>query len=218
MSRKVLPCCLVLAALLSTLVSASPATAIWTTNGDATGVQATATAGSSKLAVAASGAATQGISCERMDRTWNVTGNLSDGHWDKGETGFTTCLIVGQAATARCDATEVGTALSYAPVTNVTSYALSGISCRFTKASGACGNSTTVTGGITVTGSVNAAYGNTSQQLTIATTGQSLAATWSSPGCLQGTGSSGAPSALTNGSGTALIYSVTSSYKPQISN
>jgi hypothetical protein len=202
-----------LAALTSALAIASPASASWTTNGSPTGTPTTFSGGGTLLTIVTTGASIQGIS---STGTHTFTGTtLNDATvYDTDTTIITAPKIVGQNAAAACDAGAMVNATAYSPATNVTTGVWSGISCRFTKA--ACGNSTTVTGGITVTGSVLATYGNTSQQLTYLTSGQSLTATWSGAGCLSGT--SPATVKWTNATGTALVSGVTSSFKPQVSN
>jgi hypothetical protein len=220
MSRRLMKVCIVGALLVSAFVGASSASANWTTNGDATGVAFSGSAGASKLGVTATGSTVgvQGITCTSSSNTGSLFGpSLASGSGIASVLPIFggTCQVVGQTAAVKCgNATLNG--LTYSAVTNVSAGNLTGISCVVAKTSGACGNATTFTGGgITVTGTVNGSYGNTSQQLTIDLAAQNLKASWNSTGCLQGTGTGSATGAFSNASGTALTYSVTSAFKPQ---
>jgi hypothetical protein len=214
--------CLVGMLATSALAGATPASAGWTTNGSSTGLGTdfSGTAASSVFTVVTTGAGAQGIRCNTLSAAghWHGSGViLPDGTRVATTTsfGFSACTEVGQNAAVRCDVTNMNqNAVSFSPATSVTLGTLTGVSCSVTKS--ACGNSTSVTGGITVTGSVNDTYGNTSQQLSINTTGQSLSVSWTAAGCLSGT--SPGSGTFTNSSGTALSASVTSAFKPQITN
>jgi hypothetical protein len=213
LSHTGIACALVVVALSGSAV----ASANWTTNGNATGVAATgAGIGGSLMTVVTTGAATQGIRCTDRDDVYKVYGPFPPSGITVEEyqfSFFTSCTLVGQNAAIKCGTASLN-AVSYSAATNLTSGNVTGISCVITKA--ACGNSTSVTGGITLTGSFNVTYGNTSQQLAIATAGQSLSASWSGAGCLSGT--SPGSVRFTNSSGTASLASITSAFKPQITN
>jgi hypothetical protein len=210
--------CIAGALIVSALVGASSASANWTTNGSASGTAFSGTAGASLLNVATTGAALQGIRCNTSNNSGKLLGpSLASGNGIAGAItlDFASCTVVGQNAAVKCDTTATAlNALAYSPVTELSSGQVTGIKCGITKA--ACGNSTSVTGGITVTGSVNGTYGNTTQQLSINTTGQSLSVAWTAAGCLSGT--SPGSGTFTNSSGTALAYSTTSAFKPQATN
>jgi hypothetical protein len=221
MSRRLMKVCIAGALMLSALVGASSASAAWTTNGSAAGSTFTGSAGASKLAVTPVGGAVQGITCTSSTNDGQLFGPSSTGTTIASATPIFggTCQVAGQTAAVKCSSGAMLAATAYAPATSVSSGTLSAISCVVAKTSGACGNPTTFTGGgITVTGSVQGTYGNTTQQLTINTGGQALGVSWSSTGCLQGTGTGTASSQFTNASGTALVYSTTSAFKPQVTN
>jgi hypothetical protein len=225
--------CIAGALIAGALGGASPASANWTTNGSATGTAFTASSGTAKLTVTPVGAAAQGITCTTSSATGKLFGpSLASGNGIASVTPAFggTCLVVGQTAAVKCGTSNLN-GTSYNPVSNLTSGTTTGISCVIAKTSGACGNATTFTGGgITVTGSVTASYGNTTQQMTINQAGQSLAASWNSTGCLQGTGTGTASGQLLNATGSTpggpcgggttgeMVYSVTSAFKPQITN
>jgi hypothetical protein len=223
MSRRLMKVCIVGALLVSAFVGASSASASWTTNGSPSGTAFTGTGGASKLAVTPVGGAVQGITCTNSSNSGKLLGTvLPDGLGIAKEIAPVfngTCQVAGQTAAVKCATTSTLSATAYNPATSVTTGTLSGVSCVIVKTSGACGNATTFTGGgITVTGSVSGTYGNTTQQLTVNTAGQSLGVSWSSTGCLQGTGTGTASGSFTNASGTALVYSTTSAFKPQVTN
>jgi hypothetical protein len=224
MSRKLGKVVLIAGLLAAGLLNASSATANWTTNG---GGFASFTADASKLAVTPVGGAVQGISCPRATlQVFLLGGSFSSGNAiaTQGSPAFqqalgVDCRVVGQIAAVSCGTNAAFNATSYNPVGGVTMGSLTGVSCVIVKTSGACGNATTFTGGgITVTGSVTGTYGNTTQQLTVNTAGQSLSVSWSSTGCLQGTGTGTATGQLTNSSGTALVYSATGFFRMNITN
>jgi hypothetical protein len=199
------------------LATATSASANWTTNGDATGTAFSDTAGPSLMTVVTTGTAPQGVAVKKRSRWRRLLRGAATGI--KIIAGIITVLeeakVIGQTAAAQCDTTnEAFNGLAYSPAADLTSGQNSGITCVVTKA--ACGNSTTITGGITITGSVNETYGNTSQQFAMPTTGQNLVASWPGAGCLAGT----SPGSVTwtNSSGTALTSAVTSAFKPQITN
>jgi hypothetical protein len=223
MSRGLLKACIAAALIVSALAGASSASANWTTNGSASGAAFSGSSGASKLAVTPVGGAVQGITCTSSTNTGLLLGpSLASGSTLAAVTLLFggTCQVAGQTAAVKC--TDLGGMLAgtaYNPATSVTTGTLTGVSCVVVKTSGACGNATTFTGGgITVTGSVSGTYGNTTQQLTVNTAGQNLAASWTSTGCLQGTGTGTATGQFTNASGTAAVYSVTSAFKPQVTN
>jgi hypothetical protein len=221
MSRRLMKLGVAAALLVTALVGASSSQAHWTTNGTPTGtIPYTMSAGPSLLSISAPGGGLQGFTCMSTSAAKTIH-NKDIVRPDGTKIGTqhvvnsAGCNLGGLNAAVSCDtAFTYEDGVSYSPSTNVTTLHITGIFCQITKPG--CGNSTTVTGGITVTGSYLAEYGNTSQQLAISPTGQSLVANWSSSGCLSGT-SPGAAT-LTNNLGTALVYSVTSAFKPQISN
>jgi hypothetical protein len=221
MSRRLMKVCIAGALLIAALSGASSASATWDTNGSAGGTAFSGSAGSSKLAVSPVGGAVQGITCTQSTNTGSLFGpSLGSGNGIATVVPVFggTCAVVGQTAAVKCSSASLN-AVAYASGTGTTTGSLTGVSCIVAKTSGACGNATTFTGGgITVTGSVNGSYVNSSGQLTISTSGQSLPTSWSSTGCLQGTGTGTATGQFTNGSGTALVYSVTGSFKPNVTN
>jgi hypothetical protein len=221
MSRKF--CLTAVAVVAASFAMTSAASANWTTNGSAGGSTSTShTTRTSVFSISAFGAIIfQRITCTTSHIHIVVFGpSLASGFGLASLVpSFSgTCQVVGQTAAVKCGNASFN-GQSYTPAANVTSGSLTGISCVIAKTSGACGNATTFTGGgITVTGSVNGSYGNTSQQLTVDTAGQTLKASWNSAGCLQGTGTGSATAAVANSTGTALSYDVTSTFKPQITN
>ncbi|MCU1675428.1 MAG: hypothetical protein JWM93_186 [Frankiales bacterium] len=231
MHRTTTRVCIAVGLVSFMLTSAATGHANWTTNGSAMGTAWTASAGASKLAVTASGASgIQGITCTQASAVGDLVGpTLSSG------AGISviipifggTCQAVGQTSAVKCSnpGPHLFNAQTYSAGTSTTTGSLTGIHCTVAKTSGACGNATTfnatgsATGaGIQITGSAAGFYGNTTQQFSVDTVGQALNVSWSSMGCLQGTGTGSAQGNFQNASGTALIYSMTSAFKPQITN
>jgi hypothetical protein len=226
MSRRLKKLCLggalAVTAMAGITSSASAAITSWHTNGNATGTTITATAGASRLDVTATGSAigVQGITCATssvhgllfgptfLSATANVASSVTPIFGGP-------CLVVGQTAAVQCRSTGVLNAQNFA--SPITSGQLSGIDCVIVKTSGACGNATTFTGGgITVTGTVQGTYNNSTRQLTVSQSGQNLHASWSATGCLQGTGTGSATGSFANASGTDLTYTITGSHHPTI--
>jgi hypothetical protein len=198
--------------------AASASAAEWLTNGTSTGTTFTATAGASQLRVDGS-IGVQGLTCTQGHLDGLLTGPTLTGatpavaHVTPSFGG--TCQVVGQTSVVKCSRAPLN-AQSYA--TPTTTYSVTLIHCVMVKTNGACGNATTFTGGgITIAGSVAGTYGNTSQQWTVNTAGQNLAVSWSSTGCLQGTGTGTARGTFSNASGTSLVYFSTGTFRPRIS-
>jgi hypothetical protein len=219
MSHTLMRAALAVALVASALVGATSAPAAeWLTNGTASGTTFGATAGASKLAVTPVGGAVQGLTCTSSTFDGAATGPTLTGttavvaHLTPAFGG--TCQVVGQTSAVRCSRAPL-TAQTFSEATALTGLALSSIHCVMVKTSGACGNATTFTGGgITIAGSVQGTYGNTSQLFTVSTAGQNLTVSWSSTGCLQGTGTGTASGSFSNATGTDLIYSSTSTFRP----
>jgi hypothetical protein len=225
MSRRLMKVCVAGALLISALVGASSASAEWTTNGTAGGLTLHATAGGSLLNVSPVGGAVQGISCPLSSIDVHLyptqTSGNTIGHvtptFTRNATLGTECQAAGQNAAVQCTPTKASfNAVSYYPLTGITVGNVSSIHCQVVKLSGACGNATTfnATGsasgaGITVSGSVPGTYTNGNGQLTVTSTGQGLAALWSSPGCLQGTGTGTAVGQFSGAGGAELVYTTT---------
>jgi hypothetical protein len=223
MSRGLITICLGTALLLAALAAPSSSFGYWTTNGTPSGtIPFTTAAGSSAITVVATGAPLQTVSCSTANASNTIhNSDITRPDGTKIKTQHigkaAGCQISGMGAAVNCEPSVLsfGDGIAYSPSTNVATLQISGVECQITTAFG-CGNSTTVTGGITVAGSYLETYGNTSQQFAVQPSGQSLSATWSGGGCLAG--SSPGTAKWTNTSGTALAYSVTSTFKPQISN
>lgn len=208
------------AALLVGLASVSPASANWTTNGNATGTTVVLLGEGDLLTVHAGGASAQGLTCSGSTSDSLVMGSSSSGNGliraldILGKIVDLGCKVQGLfGSKRRCGGSPTGNAISYNPSTSVTTMSVTGIHCTIVKTNGSCGNATTfnstgsTTGaGITVSGSVPATYGNTSQALAVGTSGQNLNVSWSSTGCMQGTGTGTAIATLTNSSGTSLTF------------
>jgi hypothetical protein len=206
----------VLAVVAGALSSASPVAANWTTNSDATGRTFSGGAvGGALFTVVTTGAAAQGITCTTADVIGGLFGGGASGSNIAGlDLGWGGCKIAGQNAATKCATTDYD-ATSYDPSTSTTAGSLASVSCVFTKVG--CGNSTSITGGISITGSAVGTYGNTSQALTISLwPSQNLTASWPGAGCLSGT--SPGLAKLSNTSGTALKHSISGTFKPQITN
>jgi hypothetical protein len=204
-----------LAVVAGLLAMAAPASANWTTNSDASGRAVNSNmSGGALITVNPTGAASQGISCTDASMSGALLAGGSSGAQLMYQVfDFGGCKVVGQNAAARCVASWFA-ATVYDPAMSLTTGSFTAVGCQFTKA--ACGNSTTITGGISITGSVPVSYGNTNQQMTIPTTGQNLSAAWTGMGCLMG--SSPAYTTLKSATGTAATYAVSSAFKPQITN
>jgi hypothetical protein len=221
MSRLVMKVSIVSALVVSVLAGPSSSLAsTWHTNGNATGITFSATGGARQLSVHTS-AGVQGITCSGGTITGRLYGSASSGAGLATIYGPTThnCLVVGQAMAVKCGVGALD-AVSYSAATNLVSGVgnVTGVACVAAKINGACGNATTFTGGgITFSGSGSGTYGNTTQQVTVNTAGQNISVAWSSTGCLQGTGTGSAKGTLRNASGTSLVYTATSTFRPQIS-
>ncbi|MCW2983318.1 MAG: hypothetical protein JWR63_888 [Conexibacter sp.] len=217
MSRRLMKLCIAAALVAAALAGASSASANWTTNGSATGTPfSLAAAGGIQFKYNTTGAASLVYSCSSSSMAGVLNGpSLSSGTGIAQLTpSYAGCSAAGRFYATKCSLASLN-AVAYNPATSLTSSVLANITCNVTWG-GSCGNSTTVTGGITITGSVTTTYGNTTQQLTINTAGQALSATWTSSACYGG--SQPASVQLTNSTGTAPIYTVSSAFKPQITN
>jgi hypothetical protein len=226
MSGRLMKVCVAGGLLISALVGASSASAEWTTNGNSTGLTLHATAGPSLLNVSPVGGAVQGLSCplSSLDvhlygpslASGNTVGHVTPTFTRNAGTG-TECQAAGVNYSWRCTPTMASlNAVAYYPLTGITVGNVSSIHCQIVKLSGACGNATTfnATGsasgaGITVSGQVPGTYTNGNGQLTVTSTGQSLSALWSSPGCLQGTGTGTASGQFSGAGGAELVYTTT---------
>jgi hypothetical protein len=207
-----------LAVLVGVLALVSPASANWTTNGDATGrLFTSAAAGGAKFDIVTSGFGVPGIVCLGADLPGRLFGGGAAG-FDLAmtEPGFAGCGMGGQTAVARCGASGWN-GVSYDSSTQLAAGWIGLTACNFIKPNGGCGNSTTITGGLVISGTVDTAYANVTDRFeTSVYPGQNLVASWTGPGCMQGT--SPALAKLTNTSGTALVYPVTGTFVPQITN
>jgi hypothetical protein len=226
MSRSFSKICIIGALLASAIAGASSASAAeWHTNGSPTGTTFDLTAGASRLNVTPVGGAVQGITCSQSTLHIHLFGPTivqtgGSTLLGKGTPTFNSiCQVAGQTSAIKCTATSANvTGVTYTPAGGgITTGNVTGIHCVIVKTSGACGNATTFTGGgITVTGSVQGTFTNSNGQLTVSTANQTLGVSWSSTGCLQGTGTGTASSLFTNASGTDLIYSPTPSPAPRL--
>ncbi|MCW2986503.1 MAG: hypothetical protein JWR63_4073 [Conexibacter sp.] len=223
------------------LVAPAPSMGSWTTNGNSSGGLASNVRFISRFAHAplfvvypVGGPGQQATVCNYSE----ITGHLNGPSLGSGVglmSGLTpsftsSCTSVGQSSAVKCASSGSFNGATYAPSTNITSGSYTGFSCVIVKLNGACGNATTfnptgsTTGsGITITGSMPATYGNTSQLLIFPSSGQALNASWSSSGCLQGTGTGSASAIFRASLGGPLLddmgYYVQSGYiQPQITN
>jgi hypothetical protein len=215
MSRLSLKLCIAGAVLFCVAAGASVASATWTTNGSASGTAFTGSAaGGARFALTNSTGTASGITCTGATLGGSLLGTAIDGPLLGSLTpAFTSCQVVGQSAKVGCTTTVVDGYSYTAP----TATFVTGLSCLVAKTSGACGNTTTLAGGISIKGALLPTYGNTSQLLTLGNTSESMSATWSGAGCLAGTPGSGDNATLLNTSGTSLGYGTTSAFKPQLS-
>jgi hypothetical protein len=212
-------CIAALLTLAAALAGSAPATANWTTNGTATGSAFSASTPSTRWQFHAAGGSSD-IECAPSSLAGQLFGpSLASG------SGIASVLPTYSSCSAgsiflhamKCS-TESLNGIAYTAGTATTTAAL-GVRCIIVKTNGACGNATTFTGGgITLTGQVPVTYGNTSQSLTVSPIGQTLAATWSVNACLGFWTPGPATVTLTNASGTALVYGLTSTFRPQITN
>jgi hypothetical protein len=216
--------CIVGALLVSALAGASSASATsWSTN-FADGPSFSATPPASKLKITATGPGSKvsGVLCNVATATGALTGATNAGpSWMGASTftpAFSSCTAAGQPATVTCAATSLN-ALSYAA--GVTTGSLTGVSCRITAVTAGCG--TNASTGITVTGSLSGGfYTNSTAQLTIPTSGQSLVSSWSAGGCTTLLGTSpgvsifGKTPANPANDPETLVATATSSFKPSI--
>jgi hypothetical protein len=226
MSGLLMKLCVTGALLISALVGASSASAVWTTNGNSTGLTLHATAGRSELLVSPVGTAGQGITCPLASldvhlygptrTTGNTLAHVTPTFTRDSVTNVE-CQVAAQNGAVQCTSTTAFfSGVTYYPATGITTGNVANVHCVIVKLSGACGNATTfnatgsATGeGITADGSLTGTYTNTNGQYTVLRTGQNLSVRWSSPGCLQGTGTGTATGLLTNASGAELVYTTT---------
>jgi hypothetical protein len=214
MSRRLLQLCVAGAVMWISAQAAPPAAgAIWTTNGSASGTAFTASAGTTRFAMRNSSGVTLGLTCTSSALAGSLLGTSADQLLGTVTPSFSGCQLVGQSVKTACDAVDLLGFSFAAPSASL----VSGIACRAVKLSGACGNATTVAGGINIVGTLGPSYNNTSQQLTYGNTAQSILATATGVGCVGGALATGDNTTLTSGSGTSLVYSTTSAYKPQMS-
>jgi hypothetical protein len=215
--------CIVGALLVSALAGASSASATsWSTNfADGPSFSATAPPAKLKITAAGPGAKVSGILCNVATATGALAGATNAGPSWMGASTFTpafaTCTAAGQPATVTCATTNLN-ALSY--LAGVTTGSLTGVSCHIT-ATG-CGTTST-SQGITVTGQLSGGfYTNSTSQLTIPTSGQSLTSVWSAGGCTTLLGTSpgvsifGKTPTPSSGDPETLVATATSSFKPSI--
>jgi hypothetical protein len=224
MSRGLLSTCIVVVLATVALAATATASANWTTNGNSTGSTFfsstfTATADAPRWAIDPPDVFFITMGCNQAVLDGRLQGPSLTTGLGMASIALTFPVCAGGLTAMRCATTSTLNAVAYVPLTNVVSGQVAGISCLIVLRNGACGNPTTFTGGgITLTGQVPATYGNTTQQLTIPVTPQGITATWSGPGCMLGTGPGTSNVTLTNSSGTALTFGVTSGFKPQITN
>jgi hypothetical protein len=203
--------CVAAVLLASALVAPQSARSNWTTNGTATGTPFTSSAGISLFRLYNATGTVAGWACANTTLSGILKGSGASGIGLATVTpGFGTCLVAGTPIPMQCGAASLN-GLTYAAPTTFAS--ISGITCVVWPT--ACGNATTLTGGITITGSMSATYGNTSQQLTVPVAGEALGATWP-PSCM------GSPASVSaqffSPSGVAPVYGMTSTFRPQITN
>jgi hypothetical protein len=191
----------------------TPASANWTTNGDATGMAwTTSTQIVGMSFIPASGASVSGVCTSSLPgRLFGPS--LATGIGIANATlTFTSCSVGGSAAAYSCDPGRLDGLAYTAPNVQTT---LVNVVCRVTKAG--CGNSTTVTGGITISGSAPLTFRNATTPNFAAPnlgSGQTFTTTWTA-GCLTGTAPGTFEFHIPSG---AANYNVTSSFKPQITN
>jgi hypothetical protein len=199
--------CIILAACA--LASASPASANWTTNGPGT---FTTSAAAVRWSFMNTSGTTSSFACSSsIGGPGALNGpSLANGLIGTFSPGSFSCPVAGINETIVCTQAPISATIYFAPTT---SGALS-ISCHF--AGGACGNATTFAGARTLVGTVPFTYGNTSQQLTVSSTGQNVSA----PGPATTCNFIHFPATvtITNSSGTNLSYGVTSTFKPNVTN
>jgi hypothetical protein len=224
MSRGLLSTCIVVALATIALAATSSASANWTTNGNSTGSTFfsstfTATASAPRWAIDPPDVFFITMVCNQAVVDGRLLGPSLTTGFGIATVALSFPVCAGGLAAMQCATSSSLNAAAYAPLTNLVTAQIASISCLIVLRNGACGNPTTFTGGgITLTGQVPATYGNTTQQLAIPVTPQNITATWSGPGCMLGTGTSTTNVTLTNSSGTALTFGVTSGFKPQITN
>jgi hypothetical protein len=211
---------LILAAMAMTaLLSASSASAAtWSSNGSVAGTGFTATAPASKLTVTGVAA---GFSCATTTATGALFGPTGTNGVDRVADvtpAFSTCRASGFTMTVSCAARGLGWwVTSYvSPVVVGTLNAAANPICTLTVPSiVGCTIRLTATGGVG-TRAFGVSYDDSAGVMTVSTSGQSLAATWSSCGTLLGSASGTAAATLTDSSGAALVYRITSAFVPNV--
>jgi hypothetical protein len=221
--------------LLCTASAAAASTAsAWTTNAAAGGSAFTATAPAALLRITPSGGATVGLNC---------TGTVAPGNRATGtvlalsgvtptsptqvvsnlQLTFTNCTIAGVPATVSCTSTAQLWALSPNPAgpTSVVRGEVRNVNCTVTVPafSGPPQCTLSITGNGASGRGVYGDYSNSASTVTaLLSPAQTLQATWTAGCTFLPAGGGPAPATFTNKAQTALVYTVTSAYKPVITN
>jgi hypothetical protein len=182
----------------------------WNSTGSAAGTAFTASGPASKLAMAGVAA---GVTCTASSASGLVYGPTGVAGLNKTSdvsTTFSACRAGGFTATVSCAANALAWWVASYDAPTVPGFVTAGANpiCTVTVPSiSGCILRVIPTGG---SGSrvLTADYDN-SGTLTIAATGQAITSQWSSCGTLFGTASGSATAALTNLSGTALVFTLT---------
>jgi hypothetical protein len=203
---------------VSALVSASSSSAlVWTTNGSVAGTPFTATAPAAKITISG---VSSSVTC---------TGASTTGRWF-GPTGappapvgrltllLSSCRVGGLNFSGSCGTEVVDlNPVSYSsPAAGIELASTASPICTFTTAIvPTCRLTMSPSLGTGRTFAV-ATYNNTTGQLTLDALSQTLTATWSSCGTLFGAASGVAVMRLANTAGANLVYTVTSTFVPNI--
>jgi hypothetical protein len=215
MSRKLLKLLILTAMALPALASSASATG-WTSNGSAGGAPFNLTAPASKMTPAG---ASWSVNCTTTSATGSLFGptGLLTQPVAKLTLAFTGCRI-GFTSTASCTANAINFLVaSYSsPIVTGQLVAAATPICTFTVL-GTMGCTVTMvpTNGLG-TAIANVTYNDTTRQLAATTTGQQLTLAWSSCSQLFPTASGSTPMTFTTTAGSSLIYTVTSTFVPNI--
>jgi hypothetical protein len=219
MSRKMSKILILAAMVVTALASASSASAtVWNSNGSGGGTGFTATAPASRLTLSGVSA---GINCTGTSATGLLFGPTGDVVRDSpaaATLAFSGCRAGGFTSTASCGSLGIWWWIwGYTFPRGF--YHLHGhlvIICTFTVPSiPNCRITVSPTNGIN-TALADDTYDNSTAKVTVNATGQAITSTWSSCGTLFGSASGSAATTFSDSTGAALVYTVTSAFRPSI--
>jgi hypothetical protein len=199
-----------------TLTTLPPPPTTWNSNGSAGGTSFTTTAPASELSVGAGA-----IDCTTTSASgvlYGPTGTVGVDRVGDLTPAFSGCTAGGRTATMSCTTTaSTWWITNYAaPVASGTINAGANPICTVTVPSvTGCLINLVSTSGVG-TRVFNDDYNNTAATITVPLTGQALTAQWSSCGTLFGSATGSTASTLSDSTGAALVYTISSAFRPNV--